>query len=105
MSAALDFRKCKRLLLSSLAVSPGTGVHIAKQRHGFCRAKSPLRNKKRTAYAVPFLVEMRGVDKALFFGKLLYNKILYNVPYRQENMAQIWHKLLTKRLLRFALPG
>ena len=29
MSAALDFRKCKRLLLSSLAVSPGTGVHTA----------------------------------------------------------------------------
>ena len=41
MSAALDFRKCKRLLLSSLAVSPGTGVHVAKQRHGVCRAKSP----------------------------------------------------------------
>ena len=33
MSAALDFRKCKRLLLSSLAVSPGTGVCVAKQRH------------------------------------------------------------------------
>ena len=33
MSAALDFRKCKRLLLSSLAVSPGTGVHVAEQRH------------------------------------------------------------------------
>ena len=29
MSAALDFRKCKRLLLSSLAVSPGTGIHTA----------------------------------------------------------------------------
>ena len=29
MSTALDFRKCKRLLLSSLAVSPGTGVHTA----------------------------------------------------------------------------
>ena len=29
MSAALDFRKCKRLLLSSLAVSRGTGVHRA----------------------------------------------------------------------------
>lgn len=23
------------------------GVHVAKQRHGFCRAKSPLRNKKK----------------------------------------------------------
>ncbi len=38
------------------------GVHVAKQRHGFCRAKSPLRNKKRTAFAVPFLVEMRGFE-------------------------------------------
>ena len=51
------------------------------------------------------MAEKQGIDKALFFGKLLYNRILYNVPYRQENMAQIWHKLLTKRLLRFALPG
>ena len=30
------------------------GIHVAKQRHGFCRAKSPLRIKKRTAFAVPF---------------------------------------------------
>lgn len=30
------------------------GVHVAKQRHGFCRAKAQLRNKKRTAFAVPF---------------------------------------------------
>lgn len=44
------------------SVSPGTGVHVAEQRHGFCRAKSPLRNKKRTAFAVPFLVEMRGFE-------------------------------------------
>ena len=47
MSAALDFRKCKRLLLSSLAISPGTGVHVAKQRHGFCRAKSPHSKHKK----------------------------------------------------------
>ena len=44
------------------SVSPGTGVHVAEQRHGFCRAKSPHRNKKGTAFAVPFLVEMRGFE-------------------------------------------
>ena len=66
MSAALDFRKCKRLLLSSLAVSPGTGVHVAKQRHGFCRAKSPhskhKKDKSNRVQLVFFVVEMRGFE-------------------------------------------
>ena len=67
---------------------------------------SVVKQKRTSEFACPFcLAEKQGIDKALFFGKLLYNRILYNVPYRQENMAQIWHKLLTKRLLRFALPG
>ena len=30
------------------------GVHVAKQRHGFCRAKSPLRNKKRNSLRCSF---------------------------------------------------
>ena len=39
------------------------GVHVAKQRHGFCRAKSPLRNKKRNSLRCSFfLVEMRGFE-------------------------------------------
>ena len=32
------------------------GVHVAKQRHGFCRAKSPLRNKKRNSLRCSFFV-------------------------------------------------
>lgn len=45
------------------SVSPGTGVHVAKQRHGFCRAKSPLRNKKRNSLRCSFfVVEMRGFE-------------------------------------------
>ena len=67
MSAALDFRKCKRLLLSSLAVSPGTGVHVAKQRHGFCRAKSQLRNKKRNSLRCSFF----GGDAGFALQRLL----------------------------------
>ena len=30
------------------------GVHVAKQRHGFCRAKSPLRNKKKNSLRCSF---------------------------------------------------
>ena len=30
------------------------GVHVAEQRHGFCRAKSPLRNKKRNSIRCSF---------------------------------------------------
>ncbi len=62
MSVALDFRKCKHLLLSSLAVSPGTGVHVAKQRHDEIVQNPRFGIKKGTAFAVPFLVEMRGFE-------------------------------------------
>lgn len=55
MSATLDFRKCKRLLLSSLAVSPGTGVHVAEQRHDEIVQNPHFGIKKGTAVAVPFL--------------------------------------------------
>ena len=44
MSAALDFRKCKRLLLSSLAVSPkGFTPQAARHR----RAEPPKRKRTR----------------------------------------------------------
>ena len=44
MSAALDFRKCKRLLLSSLAVSPkGFTPQVARHR----RAEHPKRKRTR----------------------------------------------------------
>ena len=42
------------------------------------------KQKRTSEFACPFcLAEKQGIDKALFFGKLLYNRILYNVPYRQ----------------------
>ena len=61
MSAALDFRKCKRLLLSSLAVSPqGFTPQVARHR----RAEPPKKKKnpiKSGSYNYR-LVEMRGVE-------------------------------------------
>ena len=37
------------------------GVHVAKQRHGFCRAKSPLRNKKRNNFRCSFFGGDAGI--------------------------------------------
>ena len=61
MSAALDFRKCKRLLLSSLAVSPkGFTPQAARHR----RAEPPKKKKNPIKSGSSFLsvVEMRGVE-------------------------------------------
>lgn len=42
---------------------------------------SVVKQKRTSEFACPFcLAEKQGIDKALFFGKLLYNRILYNVP-------------------------
>lgn len=42
------------------------GVHVAKQRHGFCRAKSPhskhKKDKSNRVQLVFFMVEMRGFE-------------------------------------------
>ena len=37
------------------------GVHVAKQRHGFCRAKSPQTIKNKPFPRLVFLVEMRDL--------------------------------------------
>ena len=66
MSAALDFRKCKRLLLSSLAVSPGTGVCVAKQRHDEIVRNPHIddieKQVEQEVQLVFFVVEMRGFE-------------------------------------------
>ena len=60
MFAALDFRKCKRLLLSSLAVSPqGFTPQVARHR----RAEPPKKKKNpiKSGSFFSSVVEMRGV--------------------------------------------
>ncbi len=61
MSAALDFRKCKRLLLSSLAVSP-QGFTLQSNGTSFAVRNPRFGIKKEQPSLFLFLVEMRGFE-------------------------------------------
>ena len=75
MSAALDFRKCKRLLLSSLAVSC-TACRGANKRSAVCRQNVVLfqvrcRMKKDNPIGLSFLVRSTGLEPAWSYHKIL----------------------------------